>query len=50
MERVKWTENVKKCNFARKSRWNNNCGTDKEEEKKLGGSLAKKEMPAEGML
>ena len=26
----------------------NNDGTDKEEEKKLAGSLAKKELPAEG--
>ena len=26
----------------------NNAGTDKEEEKKLAGTLAKKELPAEG--
>ena len=33
----------KKCSCARKS-----GRTDKEEEKKLAGSLAKKELPAEG--
>ena len=34
---------------ARKSgRRRNNAGTDKEEEKKLAGPLAKKELPAEG--
>ena len=39
----------KKCNCARKSgRRKNNAGTDKEEENKLSGSLAKKEMHAEG--
>ena len=39
----------KKCSCARKSgRRKNNTGTDKEEEKKLAGPLAKKEMPAEG--
>ena len=39
----------KKCSGARKSgRWKNNAGTDKEEEKKLAGSLAKKELPTEG--
>ena len=39
----------KKCNFARKSgRRNNNAGTGKEEEKKLDGPLAKKELPIEG--
>ena len=39
----------KKCNCARKSgRRKNNVGTDKEEEKKLAGLLAKKELPAEG--
>ena len=27
--------------------WENNAGTDKEEEKKLTGRLAKKELPAE---
>ena len=38
----------KKCNCARKSeRRKNNVGTDKEEEKKLSGSLDK-ELPAEG--
>ena len=39
----------KKCSCARKSgRRKSNAGTDKEEEKKLPGSLAKKELPAEG--
>ena len=39
----------KKCNCARKSgRKKNNVGTDKEEENKLAGPLAKKELPAEG--
>ena len=39
----------KKCSSARKSgRRKNNAGTDKEEEKKLVGPLAKKELPAEG--
>ena len=39
----------KKCSCARKSgRRKNNAGTDKEEEKKLAGPLAKKKLPAEG--
>ena len=39
----------KKCSCARKSgRMKNNAGNDKEEEKKLAGSLAKKKLPAEG--
>ena len=39
----------KKCSCARKSGVRkNNAGTDKEEEKKLAGSLAKMELPAEG--
>ena len=39
----------KKCNCARKSGRNkNNAGTDKEEEKKLTETLAKKKLPAEG--
>ena len=39
----------KKCSCARKSgRRKNNAGTDKEEENKLAGPLAKKELPAEG--
>ena len=39
----------KKCSCAGKSRRRkNNAGTDKEEEKKLAGPLAKKELPAEG--
>ena len=38
----------KKCSCARKSgRRKNNAGTDKEEEKKLAGPQAKKELPAE---
>ena len=39
----------KKCSCARKSgRRKNNARTDKQEEKKLVGPLAKKELPAEG--
>ena len=39
----------KKCSCARKSgREKNNAGTDKEDENKLAGPLAKKELPAEG--
>ena len=39
---------LKKCSCARKTgRRNNNAGTDKEEENKLAGPLAKKELPAE---
>ena len=39
----------KKCSCARKSgRRKNNTGTDKEQEKKLAGALAKMELPAEG--
>ena len=39
----------KKCSCARKSgRRKNNAETDKEEEKKLTGPLANKELPAEG--
>ena len=42
MEHVKWTDKIKKCSCARKSgRRKNNAGSDKEEEKKLAGSLAK---------
>ena len=38
----------KKCSCARNSgRRKNNAGTDKEEENKLAGPLAKKELPAE---
>ena len=48
MERVKWTDKIKKCSCARKCRRRkNSAGTDKEEEKKLAGPLAKKELPAE---
>ena len=39
----------KQFSCARKSgRRKNNAGTDKEEEKKLAGPLAKKELPPEG--
>ena len=39
----------KKCSCARKSmRRKNNTGTDEEEERKVAGPLAKKELPAEG--
>ena len=39
----------KKCSCAGESRRRkNNAGNDKEEEKKLTGPLAKKELPAEG--
>ena len=49
MERVKWTDKIKKCSCARKSgRMKNKAGTDKEEGKKLARPLAKKELPAEG--
>ena len=48
MERVKWIDK-KKISFARKSgRRKNDAGTDKEEENKLTGPLAKKELPPEG--
>ena len=50
MERVKWTDKIKKCSCARKSgRRKNNAGTDKEAEKKLAGSLAKNDA-LEGMV
>ena len=46
---LKWTDKIKKCSCARKSgRRENNAGTDKEEENKLAGPLARKELPAEG--
>ena len=49
MERVKWIDKIKKCSCARKSwRRKNNAGTDKEEKKKLAGSLAMKKLPVEG--
>ena len=49
MERVNWTDKIKKCSCARMSgRRKNNAGTDNEEEKKLAGPLAEKELPAEG--
>ena len=41
----------KKCSCARKSRRRkNSAGTDKEVEEKLARPLAKKELPAEGMV
>ena len=46
---IKWADKIKKCSCARKSVIrNNNVGTDKEEENKLTGPLAKKKLPAEG--
>ena len=49
MESVKWTDKIKKCSCARKSgRRENSAGTDKEEEKKLAGPLAKKKLSVEG--
>ena len=43
MERVKWTDKIKNSVVHRKNgRRKNNAGTDKEEEKKLAGPLAKK--------
>ena len=48
MQRVKYTDKIKKCRCPRKSeRGKNNARTDKEEEKKLAGPLAKRELPAE---
>ena len=48
MERVKWRDKIKKCSCAGKSgRRKNNTGTDKEEKKKLAGSLAKKVLPTQ---
>ena len=45
MEHVKWTDKIKNCSCARESgRRKNNAGTDKEEEKKLAGPLARKEL------
>ena len=38
----------KKCSARKSGRRKKNAGTDKEEEKKLAGPLAKKELPAEG--
>ena len=49
MESVKWTDKTKNSVvLVRVGRRKNNAGTDKEEEKKLAGALAKKELPAEG--
>ena len=42
-------DKLKQCTYARDNgRRKNNARTDKEEEKKLAGSLVKKELPAEG--
>ena len=39
----------KKCSYARKSgRWKNNARSDKEEEKKLAGPMAKTKLSAQG--
>ena len=49
MERVKWTDKIKNSIvLERVGEGKNNAGTDKEEEKKLAGPLAKKELPAVG--
>ena len=49
MEHVKWTDKIQNAVVLEKSgRRKNNAGADKEEEKKLAGPLAKKELPAEG--
>ena len=48
-EPVKWTDKIKNAVvLERVGRRKNNAGTDKEEEKKLTGPLAKKKLPAEG--
>ena len=48
-EACKMDRQNKKFSCAGKSgRRKNNAGTDKEEEKKLAGPLAKKELPADG--
>ena len=48
MERLKWTDKIKKMQLFQKSEsWKNNGGTDKGEVKKLFGTLAKNELPAE---
>ena len=48
MERVKWTDKIKNAVvLERRGRRKNNAGTDKEEEKKLAGPLAKEELPVE---
>ena len=45
----KMDRQMKKCSCTTKSgRRKNNAGTDKGEEKKLGGPLDRKELPAEG--
>ena len=49
MERVKWTDKIKNAVvLERVGEGRINAGTDKEEEKTLAGTLAKKELPAEG--
>ena len=49
MEHIKWTDKIKNAVvLERVGEGKNNAGTDKEEENKLAGPLAKKELPAEG--
>ena len=48
MERVKWTDKIKKCSSRKSGRRKNNAGTDKKEKKKLTVPLVKKELPPEG--
>ena len=48
MEHVKWTDKIIMYCARKSVSRKNNSGTDKEEEKKLAGPLAKKELPAEG--
>ena len=48
MKRVKWTDKIKMQQCQKSGRRKNNVGTDKEEEEKLAGPVAKKELSAEG--
>ena len=48
MESIKWIDKIKFICARKSGRRMNNAGTDKQEEKKLAGPLAKKELPAEG--
>ena len=48
MEHGKWTNKIKHSVVLERVRWKNNARTDKEEENKLPGPLAKKELSAEG--
>ena len=47
LEHVKWTDKIKNAAALESGRRKTNAGTDKEEENKLAGLLAKKELPAE---